>query len=110
MKIKEQSKDGVIYQVEMQFEEIGVAVIDIEYSGYEDALGNDVLEFCWANVGESSNPDLTEAQLDEIDDILECGYEERVVVFLQDIYAELGIRFDVGDYKNNPTSILYCKK
>lgn len=110
MKIKEQSKEGVIYQIEMTFEEIGTAVIDIEYSGFEDALGNDVLEFCWANVGESSNPELTEAQLDEIDDILECGREEQIVLFLQNVYAESGIRFDAGEWKHNPLSVLYNQR
>lgn len=110
MKIKTKSKDGVIFQVEMDFEEHGTAVIGIEYSGNLDVSGEAVLEFEWAAAEEDSNPDLTEDQLEAINDILECGWEERIVCFLRDEYANTNIRFDAGEYKHNPTSILYENK
>ena len=99
MTIKEQSQDGTIYQVEMDFEGIGVAVVDIAYSGDEDEEGNPILEFCWATADETSNSDTyTEEQLEEINDILECGREETIVRFLKDHYEKCNIRFSVGEY------------
>jgi hypothetical protein len=99
MTIKEQSQDGTIYQVEMDFEGIGVAVVDIAYSGYTDASENDVLEFAYAIAEEQSNSDLyTEEQLNEINKILECGREETIVRFLMDHYEKCNVRFDVGEY------------
>lgn len=99
MKIKEQSNDGVIYQLEISYDKIGTALVDISYSGYTDASENDVLEFVWASAGETPNSELTDEQLDEINDILECGHEEQIVRFLMKHYEEnSSIRFDVGEY------------
>ncbi|CAB4160189.1 hypothetical protein UFOVP723_95 [uncultured Caudovirales phage] len=98
MKIKEQSKDGIIYQLEMAFEEIGTALVDITYSGYTDASENSVLEFEWACASETDNTNLSEADIDRVNKILECGQEERIVRFLIDQYEKTDVRFDVGEY------------
>jgi len=98
MKIKEQSKDGIIYQLEMTFEEIGTVFVDITYSGDTDEAGNDVLEFCYAAAEEEENGHLSEAEIEEANDILECGMEERIVRFLIDQYEKTDVRFDVGEY------------
>ena len=99
MKIKEQSKDGIIYQLEMTFEEIGTVFVDITYSGDTDEDGNDVLEFECATAEEEENTHLSEAEIEEANDILECGMEEHIVRFLIWHYKEnTSIRFDVGEY------------
>jgi hypothetical protein len=98
MKIKEQSKDGVIYQLEMTFEEIGTVFVDITYSGYTDASENAVLEFEWARASETDNGHLSESEIEAANDILECGMEERIVRFLIDHYEKTDVRFDVGEY------------
>lgn len=98
MKIKEQSKDGIIYQLEMTFEEIGTVFVDITYSGYTDASENSVLEFECAAAEEEENTHLSEAEIEEANDILECGMEERIVRFLMDHYEKTDVRFDVGEY------------
>ena len=98
MKIKEQSKDVIIYQLEMTFEEIGIVVVDITYSGDTDDAGNDVLEFCCAAAEEEENGHLSEAEIAEANDILECGMEEHIVRFLIDHYEKTDVRFDVGEY------------
>jgi hypothetical protein len=98
MKIKEQSNDAIIYQLEMAFEEIGIVVVDITYSGDTDDAGNDVLEFCCAAAEEEENTHLSEAEIEEANDILECGMEEHIVRFLIDQYEKTDVRFDVGEY------------
>lgn len=99
MKITEQSKEGVIYQLEMTFEEIGTVFVNICYSGTPDDAGNEILEFCWANAEDEDNGHLSEVELDEANDILECGWEEEIVRFLMTHYKEnTNIRFDVGEY------------
>lgn len=99
MKIKEQSKYGVIFQLEMTFEEIGTVFVAITYSGYTDASENHVLEFECAAAEEEENTHLSDAEIEEANDILECGWEEQIVRFLMTHYKEnTSIRFDVGEY------------
>lgn len=98
IRIKHRHEDGRIFQVEMEFEEIGTATVDIAYSGDEDEEGNDILEFCWALAEPESNPDLNEAAIDDVNEDLECGDEERIVRFLIEEYRETGIRFHPGEH------------
>ena len=99
MKIKAQSKEGVIYQVEMTFEEIGTVFVDITYSGDTDDAGNEILEFCCAAAELEENGHLSEVEIDEANDILECGWEEQIVRFLMKHYKEnTSINFNVGEY------------
>ena len=109
MKTINESNDGIIYQIEGDFEEFGNVVVDIAYSGGEDEDGNKILEFEYSVVEEESNPNLTKSQIQECNKILECGREERYVIYLKDHYEVLGIRFDIGEWKHVPYSVLYDK-
>lgn len=98
----------VLYVVSMSgILESREVIVSVAYSGGEDADGNDILEFEYAEVLQHENPDLTEAEVAEANAMLEHGAEERVVIFLKEMYAGSGIRFDVGEFKHNPTSVLY---
>jgi len=107
MKTTNQSKDGVIYQIEDHFEEVGTVIVDITYSGGEDENGNEILEFEYSSVEADTNPNLTEDQIRICNKILECGYEETYVVHLKAQYENSGILFDVGEWKHVPFSVLY---
>lgn len=111
MKIKEQSKEGVVYQLEIAViskcyyqlelasEESSNVFVNISYSGDKDEDGNEILEFCWASAELEDNGHLSEVEIDEANDILESGLEEQIVRFLMKHYKEnTSIRFDVGEY------------
>ena len=99
--------ENIIYQVTQDIAEIKNVVIDIAYSGGEDEQGNEVLEFECALVEAEWNMHLSEEEIEEANDLLECGFEEQVIVFLKEAYANTNIRFDVGEIKHNPMSPLY---
>ncbi len=88
------SEDGTIYQITDVIEGKPV-VIDINYSGSEDTL-----EFEWAVAEADSNPSLTAEELEEINDILECGREERYVRVLLEYYAGTTVNFDPNEYRD----------
>ena len=98
------TEDGTIYQITDNIAGHDVTV-DICYSGNDD----NELEFEWARAEADSNPDLTEDQLDEVNDELECGLEERYVIALMEHYENTSIKFNTGEYKFNPLSVLYNK-
>ena len=91
------SEDGIIYQITDVIDGKAV-VIDITYSGGEDENGVDILEFEWAAAEADSNPTLTAEELEEINDILECGYEERYVRALLEYYEGTSVNFDPNEY------------
>ncbi len=103
MKIKTKSEDGVIYQIEREFEGMGPVTIDICYSGGEDEEGNDILEFVYASVEDTENDNLSLKQRAEANKALECGLEEAVIVFLINEYRKNPIewKFDLGEYSEN---------
>jgi hypothetical protein len=101
------AEEKIIYQVTKEIEGIGSVVIDIAYSGDTDAEGNDILQFEFATVEPRFNQSLTEDQIEEVMDALECGFEEEIVCELKAAYEGTDIRFDVGEYKYNPLSTLY---
>ena len=103
MKIKTKSEDGVIYQIERDFEGIGPVVVDICYSGGEDEEGNDILEFVYASVERTENDNLSLQQRAEANKALECGLEEAVILFLINEYRKEPIewKFDLGEYDQN---------
>lgn len=112
MKTITQSKDGTIYQIERDFEDIGPVIIDIAYSGDQDENGNDILEFVYAIVEEESNKNLSSDQINQVNKELECGLEEAVILYLLNEYKKvdaISYTFDIGEWKHNPTSILYSK-
>jgi len=96
------TEDGTIYQIVDNIAGHDVTV-DICYSGGE----NGELEFVYANAEADSNPNLSEDQLNEINDELECGLEERYVIALMEYYKNTEVKFDAGEYKFNPLSVLY---
>jgi hypothetical protein len=101
------TEEKIIYQVTKEIEGIGSVVIDIAYSGDEDAEGNDILQFEFATVEPRFNQALTEDQIEEAMGELECGLEDEIVCELKEAYEGTAIRFDVGEYKFNPHSTLY---
>ena len=107
MKTTNQSKDGVIYQIEDHFEGVGTVTVNITYSGGEDENGNEILEFEYSSVEEEYNPNLTKEQIQACNKSLECGLEEEYVLHLKAQYENTGIRFDVGEWKHVPYSVLY---
>jgi len=94
--------EGVVYQVTDNIDGMDV-VIDIAYSSTEEG----VLEFEWAHAEEDSNPGLTVDQLNMINKVLENGYEESVVIALVEHYKNIGAKFDIGEWKHVPYSVLY---
>jgi hypothetical protein len=97
----------LIYQVTRDIDELKDVVIDIVYSGDIDEEGNEITEYVYSVVEEESNPHLTKDQIDEANSILESGWEEDIVSFLKEEYEGTSIRFDIGEWKYNPTSVLY---
>jgi hypothetical protein len=96
----------MIYQIADVIEGHEV-IVDITYSGDTDEDGNEILEFECAAAEEETNPTLSKDELRIVNKILECGLEERYVVALQEHYKTTSIKFDVGEYKHSPISILY---
>ena len=87
---------GLIYQITDVIEGHEV-VIDFCYSGNDE---ENTVEFEYASAEESSNPDLTEVQLQSINKVLECGQEERYVQALANYYAlNADFKF-VTEYEN----------
>jgi hypothetical protein len=103
MKIKTKSDDGIIYQIEREFDGIGPVTIDICYSGNQDEEGNDILEFVYASVEDTENDKLSLQQRAEANKALECGLEESVLLFLINEYQANPIewKFDLGEYNEN---------
>jgi hypothetical protein len=102
MKIKNKSQEGIIYQVEREFEGMGTVTIDICYSGDTDENGKEILEFVYASVEDEENDNLSLKQRAEANKALECGLEESVVLFLINEYRGTSINFDIGEYAHNP--------
>ena len=90
-------KNGVVYQMEHDFEGIGPVDIDICYSGGEP----NHLEFEYAVVDLDSqfpNRQLTEDQIDHLNKELECGLEFDIVLHLIHFYSRSDYRFDPNEY------------
>jgi len=96
---------GLIYQIADVIEGIDV-VIDFCYSGNDE---ENTVDFEYAIAESSSNPDLSEEQLEIINKILECGQEELYVVALTEYYKKNADFKFVTEYEHDPTSILYQK-
>ena len=109
MNTTNQSKEGVIYQIEDHFDEVGTVIVDITYSGGEDETGNEILEFESTSIEKDANPNLTEEQIRICNKTLECEREEQYVLHLKAQYENSRIRFDVGEWKHVPYSALYQK-
>ena len=107
MKTFNESNDGIIYQIEGEFEGIGKVIVDITYSGGEDENGNEILEFEYSCVQEDQNLKLSKTQIQQCNKILECGLEESYVIYLREHYKSSGIIFDIGEWKHVPYSTLY---
>ena len=103
-------KVEIVYQVIRDINEFKNVVVDIAYSGDLGADGHDILQFEYATISTKSNPKLYSDQIMQLEDALENGIEELVVIFLKEWYADSNIRFDIGEYKFNPLSILYDPK
>jgi hypothetical protein len=97
---------GMVYQISDVIEGHEV-IVDITYSGDSDEDGNEILEFECAVAEEDTNPTLSADELRIVNKILECGLEETYVVALQEHYKTTDIKFDVGEYKHSPISVLY---
>ena len=112
MKTITQSKDGTIYQIEREFEDIGPVIIDVAYSGDTDESGKKILEFVYAVTEEESNKNLSPDQINQVNKELECGLEEAIILYLLNEYKKIDIpyTFDIGEWKHNPTSILYSEQ
>lgn len=108
MRILKIEENGMVYQISDSIEGKDV-IVDITYSGDRDDDGNEILEFVYASVEEDSNPLLSEEEIKEMNDYLECGREETYLLALVEHYAKTSINFDCGEYKYNPTSVLYDK-
>jgi hypothetical protein len=88
-------QNGVVYEMEDNFEGVGPAVISITYSAGE--FGE--LEFEYATVDAEQNPELTSEQIQTLDKILECGLEETVVSRLIDFYLSSDVLFSPNEYE-----------
>lgn len=108
MRILKIEENGMVYQISDIIEGKDV-IVDITYSGDEDENGKEILEFVYASVDPNSNPLLSEAEIEEMNDHLECGLEEEYVLALDEHYAKTDINFDCGEHKFNPLSVLYDK-
>ena len=106
MKFLKIEESGMVYQISDIIEGKDV-IVNIAYSGDEDENGKEILEFVYASVDSESNPLLSEEEIEEMNDHLECGLEEDYVLALTKHYEKTNINFDCGEHKYNPLSILY---
>jgi hypothetical protein len=65
----------------------------VEYSGTED----NILEFECIRVLDT---DLSKTQILDIEDLLECGYEEKLCNELEKIYSLTNIKFSPNHYES----------
>jgi hypothetical protein len=89
-----QSTEGIIYTFMRPvkgFNSDKPIQFSVEYSGAE----NNILEFECIRVDDSS---LTKSQILDLEDTLECGYEEKLVNELEKIYLGTPVKFSPNHY------------
>ena len=94
--------DGLILQfdkVVKGFKDNQPIRFDVEYSsGFDDQL-NSVIEFECIRITEDS-PILSESDVLELEDLLECGYEETLCNELEKLYIGTNIKFSPNQYQS----------
>ena len=85
------SKEGIIYTFSRPVKGyINPIQFEVEYSGDEG-----ILELEWIRPSES---ELTNSQILDIEDLLECGFEETLCNELERIYSQTKIKFSPNHY------------
>jgi|LakMenE01Jun11ns_1017448.scaffolds.fasta_scaffold8300274_2 hypothetical protein len=94
--------DGLILQfdkVVKGFKDNQTIRFDVEYSGAFDDKLNQVTEFECIRVTEDS-PILSESDVLDLEDLLECGYEETLCNELEKMYVGTDINFSPNHYES----------
>jgi hypothetical protein len=86
------TENNTIYQVVIEIEAKPV-IVDITYSASE----NGSLEFEYSQVSEENT--FSEDRIRELNKILECGMEEKIVKYLATYYDINNIEFDTNHYQ-----------
>lgn len=81
-------KQEILFEIQMDILDFKGVKLEIEYSGGES---ENEIEFECVKISKKNG--FTEEVLEEIQEELECGFEERVLSFLEKHYENSGVKF-----------------